>query len=43
MEVRTANESDFPRGTDWEALEERYKKLHPEYNGEKICCEYPGY
>lgn len=42
MEIIVANEAKLTKLTDWDAYEEMYKKNHPEYNGEKICCEYPG-
>ena len=42
MEIIAANEAKLTKLTDWDAYEEMYKKNHPEYNGEKICCEYPG-
>ena len=42
MEIIAANEAKLTKLTDWDAYEEIYKKNHPEYNGEKICCEYPG-
>ena len=42
MEIMAANEAKLTKVTDWDAYEEMYKKNHPEYNGEKICCEYPG-
>ena len=42
MELIKANEASLTKLTDWDAYEELYKKNHPEYNGEKICCEYPG-
>ncbi len=42
MEIIAANEAKLTKLTDWEAYEEMYRKNHPEYNGEKICCEYPG-
>ncbi len=42
MEIITANEAKLTKLTDWDAYEEMYKQNHPEYNGEKICCEYPG-
>ena len=40
--IIAANEAKLTRLTDWDAYEADYKKLHPGYNGEKICCEYPG-
>ena len=42
MEIIEANEAKLTKLTDWDAYEGMYKKNHPEYNGEKICCEYPG-
>ena len=42
MEIMAANEAKLTKLTDWDAYEEMYKENHPEYNGEKICCEYPG-
>ena len=42
MEIIEANQAKLTKLTDWDAYEEMYKKNHPEYNGEKICCEYPG-
>lgn len=42
MERIKANEASLTKLTDWDAYEEMYKENHPEYNGEKICCEYPG-
>lgn len=42
MEIIAANEAKLTKFTDWDAYEEMYKENHPEYNGEKICCEYPG-
>ena len=42
VEIIEANEAKLTKLTDWDAYEEMYKKNHPEYNGEKICCEYPG-
>ena len=42
VEIIAANEAKLTKLTDWDAYEEMYKKNHPEYNGEKICCEYPG-
>ena len=42
VEIIAANEAKLTKFTDWDAYEEMYKKNHPEYNGEKICCEYPG-
>ena len=42
MEIMAANEAKLTKLTDWDAYEEMYKEKHPEYNGEKICCEYPG-
>ena len=41
MEIIEANEAKLTKLTDWDAYEEMYKKNHPEYNGKKICCEYP--
>ena len=41
-EIIAANEAKLTKLTDWDAYEEEYKKMHPGYNGEKICCEYPG-
>uniref|UniRef100_UPI004057110C hypothetical protein n=1 Tax=Acetatifactor sp. TaxID=1872090 RepID=UPI004057110C len=42
MERIKANEASLTKLTDWDAYEEMYKENHPEYNCEKICCEYPG-
>ena len=42
VEIIAANEAKLTKFTDWDAYEEMYKKNHPEYTGEKICCEYPG-
>lgn len=42
MEIIATNEAKLTKLTDWDAYESDYKKSHPEYNGEKICCEYPG-
>lgn len=42
MEMIAANKAKLKKLTDWDAYEADYKKTHPEYNGEKICCEYPG-
>ena len=41
-EIIAANEAKLTKLTDWDAYEEEYKKMHPGYNGEKMCCEYPG-
>ena len=41
-EIIEANQAKLTKLTDWDAYEEMYKENHPEYNGEKICCEYPG-
>ena len=40
--IIAANEAKLTKLTDWDAYEADYKKSHPGYNGEKICCEYPG-
>ena len=42
MQIIVANEAKLTKLTDWDAYEEMYRENHPEYNGEKICCEYPG-
>ena len=42
MELMAANKEKLHKLTDWDAYEDSYKKVHPGYNGEKICCEYPG-
>ena len=41
-EIIAANEAKLTKLTDWDAYEGEYKKIQPGYNGEKICCEYPG-
>ena len=42
VEIIAADEAKLTKLADWDAYGEMYKKNHPEYNGEKICCEYPG-
>lgn len=42
VELIAANKTKLHKLTDWDAYEDNYKKVHPGYNGEKICCEYPG-
>lgn len=42
LEQMAVNEAKLTRITDWTTYETDYRKIHPEYNGEKICCEYPG-
>ena len=40
MEIIAANEAKQTKLTD--SYEQVYKQNHPEYNGERIFCEYPG-
>lgn len=40
MEIIAANQAKFTKLSD--SYGEEYKQNHPDYNGERIFCEYPG-